>query len=327
MILQNPSKETETGGAAKPMKDTDNTTASTANNEQKGINLSEDMDDCLELLGSADFDQSLELCSLSGQSIDKEIDEFLKSIEEITNNTTENVPTIENIGSIEKVEFKRTLKFHDNRNIKKTRFNNNSPFTDASTQVEVEPEEGKKVATVAPIASTPWITVQLGRAVDPRWLWTQTCPWGRSPNPPTDFYSQGQDPLGSLKNKIHYVPLGTIVSMYDQDHIRSEILEQWQPRKGVRVDQFILWLRDHIRVQVQGMFGLINENRQDHWVRRLLQVHWKVAKEDVRLAVKIRYRGALHELEAMLARTRQPTWQEVDLVTKLLWWPSNIRHE
>lgn len=227
----NPSKETETGGAAKPMKD--NTTASTANNEQK----------------------------------------------------------------------------------------------DASTQVEVEPEEGKKVATVAPIASTPWITVQLGRAVDPRWMWTQTCPWGRSPNPPTDFYSQGQDPLGSLKNKIHYVPLGTIVSMYDQDHIRSEILEQWQPRKGVRVDHFILWLRDHIRVQVQGIFGLINENRQDHWVRRLLQVHWKVAKEDVRLAVKIRYRGALHELEAMLARKRQPTWQEVDLVTKLLWWPSNIRHE
>ena len=92
--MQNPSKETETGGAAKPMKDTDNTTASTANNEQKGINLSEDMDDCLELLGSADFDQSLELCSLSGQNIDKEIDEFLKSIEEITNNVSDNETTI-----------------------------------------------------------------------------------------------------------------------------------------------------------------------------------------------------------------------------------------
>ena len=58
------------------------------------MDLSDDMDDCLELLGSTDFDQSLELCSLSGQNIDKEIDEFLKSIEEITNNVSDNETTI-----------------------------------------------------------------------------------------------------------------------------------------------------------------------------------------------------------------------------------------
>ena len=72
--------------------------ANTANkaigNGKKSMDLSDDMDDCLELLGSTDFDQSLELCSLSGQNIDKEIDEFLKSIEEITNNVSDNETTI-----------------------------------------------------------------------------------------------------------------------------------------------------------------------------------------------------------------------------------------
>ena len=159
-----------------------------------------------------------------------------------------------------------------------------------------------------------------------RYTWEGPCPWN-TPSPPCNYYKAGVDPLAFLKTKSNYVPLAVLASIFDQRHIHAQILEKWRPDLGIELDGFINWIRENCGEQVKGIFSLIFENRFDHWVRIINSVHWRITREELRLAVKLRYRGVLHELEKIKASGQAPSRKEVDHITILLWWPANIRHE
>lgn len=354
--------EIEVEGAREPTSNNDKLVGArapkTTENLLEGTDL--DLDQFLMTIESDSISQSMDFKSQSigfeimDQSMDIEIEELLASLEPVINNSQKMIVKKPSTSNLRKVKFVRTLNNHDSHIAKRLRMNKHNALAPADEQTASRPtiptpspspsDQKGQVTTPTPSSSdqkgqvstpTPSPSDQRGQVIKigplqglrpARALWEGPCPW-TTPHPPSAYYKQWVDPLAALKQRQNYVPLGVLVSVTDQRHVRGQILEKWRPDEGIDIGGFIDWLRENIREQVQGVFSLVHENRFDHWVRVINTVHWRITKEDLRLAVKIRYRGALHELETLRASGQVPTRKEVDLVTALLWWPANLRHE
>ena len=153
-------------------------------------------------------------------------------------------------------------------------------------------------------------------------------PW-RERHPPSSFYKKGYDPLGRVKQQAHYIPLYAIVSPERAIELRRKMII-WIDNN---TKNGILKCHEAIEELTAIMLAFLKEtcdtawtHRKDPAIRPLFRTHWRIAKEDLKLAIKLRFKGALTELQK-LSKCNTCTNEQIRILFENLWWVGNIRQE
>ena len=171
---------------------------------------------------------------------------------------------------------------------------------------------------------------QVETLLDPAIFWTKNCPWGQSP--PSDFYRAGCHPLGAIMRKVPYVPGHFYVTISDQLMIRNSLLVMWKPQDILSGNASIQTAIGQTEVimneTIRGVLDMIWQNKHDTaFVPLFRGGRFKLNKEAIRLAIKLRFKGALHEMNKIAAGQQGMTIGSLNTVTKILWWAANFRWE
>ena len=79
---------------------------------------------------------------------------------------------------------------------------------------------------------------------------------------------------------------------------------------------------------IRGVLDMIWQNKHDTaFVPLFRGGRFKLNKEAIRLAIKLRFKGALHEMNKIAAGQQGMTIGSLNTVTKILWWAANFRWE
>lgn len=189
-----------------------------------------------------------------------------------------------------------------------------------------EPTSTRTIRASVPPTKKMTVSRPMHKAYDqPASIWAGPCPW-QGITPPSKFYRANMHPLAALRAKQHYLAAHNYVTVGDQLDIKKALLGIWAPGPDINLQAIKTALEAEMNSTVKGVFEHMWENKRDIVFRQLFTRSFKVAKEEIRLAIKLRYKGAIAEVEeALKARDTSPV--TLNRITQLLWWPANFREE
>ena len=135
-----------------------------------------------------------------------------------------------------------------------------------------------------------------------------------------------------LWRKSPYVPVHAFVSIADQNEIRKDLLGIWNPKKLLERTETIEAVMEKIeklmQETIQGIMHFLVENKNDVVYRPLFRGgKFKMHKEAIRLSIKLRFRGSIHELNKVREDNGLLTVANLNNISALLWWTANSRWE
>lgn len=152
----------------------------------------------------------------------------------------------------------------------------------------------------------------------PEILWAGPCPWRITP--PSDFYKAGFHPLSRIMRSKLYIPAyNAYISVEDSREMKRQLLQIWKPDTKIKPAEIIQKIDAFLKQTMTAITDHIWENKGDPVYSKLFRNQsFKLSKEKVKLAIKLRLRGAQTELARLEEGNISPS--QLNVVTRLLWW-------
>jgi len=104
--------------------------------------------------------------------------------------------------------------------------------------------------------------------------------------------------------------------------MKRQLLQIWKPDTKIKPAEIIQKIDAFLKQTMTAITDHIWENKGDPVYSKLFRNQsFKLSKEKVKLAIKLRLRGAQTELARLEEGNISPS--QLNVVTRLLWWPAN----
>ena len=121
-------------------------------------------------------------------------------------------------------------------------------------------------------------------------------------NLPSFFYKDNIHPLALLWRKTPNIPGHSYISVNDQKEVKQSLKTIWVPHQLLSGEKKMKSVLEQLMGEcVRGTIDLLWDNRTDVVYKVLFRNgRFKINKESIRLAVKLRFNGAIYEINKLI---------------------------